>query len=32
LPEVVTSERVSACFEVGVTVGCDDGRWWSRAS
>jgi iron complex transport system ATP-binding protein len=32
LPEVVTSERVSACFGVTVTVGCTDGRWWSRAS
>jgi iron complex transport system ATP-binding protein len=31
LPEVMTSELVSACFEVPVTVGCDDGRWWSRA-
>jgi iron complex transport system ATP-binding protein len=32
LPEVVTSVRVSACFGVAVTVGCTDGRWWSRAS
>jgi iron complex transport system ATP-binding protein len=32
LPEVVTSERVSACFGVTVTVGCTDGRWWSRAT
>jgi len=31
LPEVVTSARVSACFGVAVTVGCGDGRWWSRA-
>jgi iron complex transport system ATP-binding protein len=31
LPEVLTSELVSACFDVPVTVGCDDGRWWSRA-
>ena len=31
LSEVVTSERVSACFGIGVTVGCTDGRWWSRA-
>ena len=31
LPDVVTSERVSACFGVTVTVGCTDGRWWSRA-
>jgi iron complex transport system ATP-binding protein len=31
LPDVVTSARVSACFEVAVTVGYTDGRWWSRA-
>jgi iron complex transport system ATP-binding protein len=31
LSEVVTSARVSACFETAVTVGCTDGRWWSRA-
>ncbi|HEY1832555.1 MAG TPA: ABC transporter ATP-binding protein [Acidimicrobiales bacterium] len=31
LAEVLTSELVSACFDVLVTVGCDDGRWWSRA-
>jgi iron complex transport system ATP-binding protein len=31
LPEVVTSARVSACFGLPVTVGCTDGRWWSRA-
>jgi iron complex transport system ATP-binding protein len=31
LTNVVTSERVSACFGVEVTVGCTDGRWWSRA-
>jgi iron complex transport system ATP-binding protein len=31
LADVVTSARVSACFEVAVTVGCTDGRWWSRA-
>jgi iron complex transport system ATP-binding protein len=31
LSDVVTSERVSACFGVEVTVGCTDGRWWSRA-
>ncbi len=31
LPDVVTSERVSACFGVEVTVGSTDGRWWSRA-
>ncbi|HEY1446254.1 MAG TPA: ATP-binding cassette domain-containing protein [Acidimicrobiales bacterium] len=31
LAEVVTSQHVSACFDVAVTVGCSDGRWWSRA-
>ena len=31
LSDVVTSGRVSACFGVDVTVGCTDGRWWSRA-
>jgi iron complex transport system ATP-binding protein len=31
LGDVITSERVSACFDVPVTVGQDDGRWWSRA-
>jgi iron complex transport system ATP-binding protein len=31
LPDVVTSSAVSACFDLPVTVGCDDGRWWSRA-
>jgi iron complex transport system ATP-binding protein len=31
LSEVVTSPSVSACFDLPVTVGCDDGRWWSRA-
>jgi iron complex transport system ATP-binding protein len=31
LTEVITSERVSACFGLPVTVGCTDGRWWSRA-
>jgi iron complex transport system ATP-binding protein len=30
--DVLTSEAVSACFEVSVTVGRDDGRWWSRAT
>ncbi len=32
LGDVVTSERVSECFEVAVTVGCTAGRWWSRAT
>jgi iron complex transport system ATP-binding protein len=31
LPDVVTSEMVSRCFDLPVSVGCDDGRWWSRA-
>jgi iron complex transport system ATP-binding protein len=31
LSDVVTSPSVSACFDLPVTVGCDDGRWWSRA-
>jgi iron complex transport system ATP-binding protein len=31
LCDVITSQRVSACFDVAVTVGCTDGRWWSRA-
>jgi iron complex transport system ATP-binding protein len=31
LEEVITSEKVTACFGVPVTVGTDDGRWWGRA-
>jgi iron complex transport system ATP-binding protein len=31
LTDVLTSELVSTAFGVSVTVGCDDGRWWSRA-
>jgi iron complex transport system ATP-binding protein len=31
LGDVITSENVSTCFDVTVTVGCNDGRWWSRA-
>jgi iron complex transport system ATP-binding protein len=31
LEEIVTSELVSACFDLAVAVGRDDGRWWSRA-
>jgi iron complex transport system ATP-binding protein len=31
LEEVVTSALVSSCFDVAVTVGQLDGRWWSRA-
>ena len=28
---VVTSEAVSACFELPVTVERAGGRWWARA-
>ena len=31
LEEVITSPLVSACFDVAVTVGQRDGRWWSGA-
>lgn len=31
LEDVITSQHVSACFDVSVKVGCNDGRWWSRA-
>jgi iron complex transport system ATP-binding protein len=31
LEEVMTSSQVSACFDVPVTVGQRDGRWFSRA-
>jgi iron complex transport system ATP-binding protein len=31
LDDVITSALVSACFDVAVTVGQRDGRWWSRA-
>jgi len=31
IDEVLTSEAVSRCFSVPVTVGRDGGRWWSRA-
>jgi iron complex transport system ATP-binding protein len=31
LEDVVTSSLVSNCFDVAVTVGQRDGRWWSRA-
>jgi len=31
LEEVVTSPLVSDCFDLDVTVGQHDGRWWSRA-
>ena len=31
LDEVITSENVSACFDIPVTVGCTEGRWWGRA-
>ncbi len=32
LNDVITSQRVSACFDVPVTVGHTAGRWWSRAT
>jgi iron complex transport system ATP-binding protein len=31
LSDVITSQHVSACFELAVAVGRSDGRWWSRA-
>ncbi len=31
LERTLTSALVSEAFEVAVTVGRDDGRWWSRA-
>jgi len=31
LDQVLTSESVSECFGLPVTVGCEGGRWWSRA-
>jgi iron complex transport system ATP-binding protein len=31
LDEVLTSAAVSRCFGLEVTVGRDNGRWWSRA-
>jgi iron complex transport system ATP-binding protein len=31
LEDVVTSSLVSSCFDVAVSVGQRDGRWWSRA-
>jgi iron complex transport system ATP-binding protein len=30
--EVLTSAAVSRCFSVEVSVGSDNGRWWSRAT
>jgi iron complex transport system ATP-binding protein len=30
--DVLESKAVSACFDVPVRIGHDDGRWWSRAS
>ncbi len=32
IAEVLTSSAVSSCFSVDVDVGCENGRWWSRAS
>jgi len=31
LDQVLTSESVSECFGLSVTVGREGGRWWSRA-
>ena len=31
LEDVITSALVSTCFDIAVTVGQRDGRWWSRA-
>jgi iron complex transport system ATP-binding protein len=31
LEDVITSSLVSTCFDIAVTVGQRDGRWWSRA-
>jgi iron complex transport system ATP-binding protein len=31
IDEVLTSAQVSECFGLPVTVGHDDGRWWTRA-
>jgi iron complex transport system ATP-binding protein len=31
LEDVLTSEAVSTCFDLDVTVGREAGRWWSRA-
>jgi iron complex transport system ATP-binding protein len=31
LDDTLTSDAVSHCFGLSVTVGRDDGRWWSRA-
>jgi len=31
LEDVVISSLVSSCFDVSVSVGQRDGRWWSRA-
>ena len=32
VPDVLTSAAVSAAFDTSVDVGCDQGRWWSRAA
>jgi iron complex transport system ATP-binding protein len=31
LSDVITSQHVSACFDLPVEVGSSEGRWWSRA-
>jgi len=30
--EVLQSDAVSLCFDVAVTIGHENGRWWSRAA
>lgn len=32
LDDVLSSSLISACFDVPVTVGRQDGRWWSRSA
>jgi iron complex transport system ATP-binding protein len=32
MEEVLSSSLISACFDVSVTVGRHEGRWWSRAA
>ncbi len=32
LGDVLTSSLISNCFDVPVTIGRHDGRWWSRAA
>jgi len=30
-PLYLKANLFAACFGLAVTVGCTDGRWWSRA-